>query len=199
MKSIILAAMRWRLVLAGVRCGSGIRVRGFPQVHIHPQASVFLGDGVVLQSKPLRYHGHMHSPVKLLADKPGAVIEVGAKTRLNGTCLHAVTSIRIGKRCLFAAGVQVLDSNAHLLSMDQPLLRVQTVDEGRPVVIGNDVWLGLNVIVLPGTHIGDGSVIGAGVVLSGDIPPGSIVRTASFVVTRGVAGDIDNQHPQALD
>ncbi|MBY4598592.1 acyltransferase [Ottowia caeni] len=182
LKEIFLMLLRWRLILDGVQCQSSVRIRGYPLVHVNKKARIVLGNHVVLQSKSLRYHGFMHSPVKLLADAPGAVIEVGDESRLNGACLHAVKYIRIGKRCLFASGVQVLDSNAHRLSMDQPSSRLRTVDEGRPIIIGDDVWLGLNVIVLPGTRIGDGSIIGAGVILSGDIPAGSIVRPAPYVI-----------------
>lgn len=38
-------------------------------------------------------------------------------------------------------------------------------------MVGNDVWIGQNVTVLPGVHIGDGAIIGAGSVVAGDIPP----------------------------
>ncbi len=185
MKAILLAVMRWRLLLAGVRCGPGVRVRGMPILYRHPQARIELGAGVVLQSKAHRYHAHMHSPVKLLADRAGAIITIGEATRINGACIHAVKSVSIGARCLFAAGVQVLDSNGHRACMETPNQRIDSVDEGKPVVIEDDVWLGLNVVVLPGTRIGAGSIVGAGVVLSGDIPPRSIVRPASFVVEQG--------------
>ena len=43
--------------------------------------------------------------------------------------------------------------------------------QARPVTIGNDVWLGANVTVLPGVTIGDGAVVGAGSVVTRDIPP----------------------------
>lgn len=166
-----------------MRCGSGVHVKGIPLIYKHPDAHISLGDDVVLQSFRRRYHAHMHSPVKLLADRAGAAIIVGEGTRLNGACVHAVKSVEIGARCLFASGVQILDSNAHQACMDNPSCRVDSVDEGKPVIIEDDVWLGLNVIVLPGTHIGAGSIVGAGVVISGTIPPRSIVRSAALRVT----------------
>lgn len=185
MRHLLLTIMRWRLMLAGVNCAAGVRVRGMPIVHRHPAARIELGSGVVLQSLPRRYHAHMHSPVKLLADKPGARISVGDGTRINGACIHAVKSVSIGARCLFAAGVQVLDSNGHEACMDDPTKRIGSMDEGRPVVIEDDVWLGLNVIVLPGAHIGAGSIIGAGAIVSGVVPSRSIVRPPAPAVTRG--------------
>ena len=45
----------------------------------------------------------------------------------------------------------------------------------KPIVIGNDVWIGARVIILGGVHVGDGSVIGAGSVVTRDVEPYSIV------------------------
>lgn len=177
--------LRQGMRLKGVECGEGVRVRGWPQVYCHPEATIVLCPGVVIHSAKVRYHAHMHSPVKLLADRAGAAIRVGSSSRINGACIHAVSSVSIGDRCLIAAGVQVLDSNGHEACMDDPTRRIHSADEGRPVVIEDDVWLGLNVIVLPGTHIGAGSIIAAGVVVSGTIPPRSIVRAAALRVTEG--------------
>ena len=50
----------------------------------------------------------------------------------------------------------------------------QGFEEERPVFVGNDVWLGDRVIILPGVHIGDGCIIGAGSVVTRDIPPYSV-------------------------
>ena len=44
-----------------------------------------------------------------------------------------------------------------------------------PVVIGNDVWIGDRVIIMPGVHVGDGSIIAAGAVVTHDVPPYTIV------------------------
>ena len=51
----------------------------------------------------------------------------------------------------------------------------QKSEEPRPITIGNDVWIGSRVIILPGVHVGDGSVIGAGSVVTKDVEPYSIV------------------------
>lgn len=168
----------------GVEIGSGVKLRGIPQISRLATAKIVIGDRVVLNSRPLRYHAHMHSPVKLLVDAPGAVIEIGEDCRLNGTCIHAMGRITIGRRCLFAANSQIIDSNAHLLLMDSPSDRISSRDVPKQIVIEDDVWVGLNAIVLPGSHIGAGSVIGAGVVVSGIIPPRSLVRCANAIVTR---------------
>jgi tetrahydrodipicolinate N-succinyltransferase len=57
-------------------------------------------------------------------------------------------------------------------------------DEREVTVIGNDVWLGYNAVVLGGAHIGHGSVIGAGAVVRGVIPPYSVVIGNPGVVVK---------------
>ena len=54
-------------------------------------------------------------------------------------------------------------------------MREQGMAEVLPVTIGNDVWIGSRVIILPGVTIGDGCIIGAGAVVTKDVPPYSVV------------------------
>ena len=59
-------------------------------------------------------------------------------------------------------------------SLDVPMC-FQGETEEKPIVIGNDVWIGARVIILPGVHIGDGAIIAAGAVVTRDVAPFSIV------------------------
>lgn len=71
----------------------------------------------------------------------------------------------IGDRVLIAANTQIMDSNGHETSFNQPVLRLSKRDEPKDVIIGNDVWIGANVIVMKGTQIGDNVVIQAGSII----------------------------------
>ena len=117
----------------------------------------------------------MHSPVKLMANRSGASIEIGDNTRINGSCIHAYSKITIGKNCLVAANCQIIDGSGHDLSMDDPANRVNTLGDAKPIVIEDNVWLGINCIVLPGVTIGEGAVIAAGSVVTRDVPAMAVV------------------------
>ena len=145
--------------------------KGKPYIYLHREAKIILNDGVVLNSSNKRYHLNLYAPVKLLADRPGALIKIGNNTRIHGTCIHAYNSITIGDNCLIAANCQIFDGNAHELSFDHVENRLNTRDNGRPIVIEDCVWIGANCLVLPGVRIGYGSVIAAGSVVTKDIPP----------------------------
>lgn len=83
---------------------------------------------------------------------------------LSGGCyFQALNGIRIGKNFLFAPGVKLISSNHDISDKKQ-------VEKAPPIVIGDNVWLGANVIILPGITIGNNVVIGAGSVVTKPIP-----------------------------
>ena len=92
---------------------------------------------------------------------------IGVNCELNGP-------VTIGKYVNMGPEVIVYTQNHSSKRTDIPMQK-QGYDDIRPVVIGDDVWLGRRVIILPGVKIGEGCVIGAGAVVAKDIPPYSVV------------------------
>jgi len=161
-----------RLVFVkGFKKGRGLKVKGNPNIKIVSSASIEVGDNVTLNSRNYGYHVNMHTPVKLMADKVDAIIKIGNNTRINGACLHAYNRIEVGSNCLIAANVQIFDANGHDICFENVSNRINTSDKGRPIIIEDNVWVGLNSIVLPGVTIGQGSVIAANTVVSKNVPP----------------------------
>lgn len=79
--------------------------------------------------------------------------------------------VEIGDGCRFGPNICIYDHD-HLYSYEGGVLDEYKLGE---IVIGKGCWFGANSVILRNTHIGDGCVIGAGVVVKGDIPPHSIV------------------------
>lgn len=77
----------------------------------------------------------------------------------------------IGNNVLIGPGVHIYTVN-HPLDVDTRHRKF--LEFTRPVTIGSDVWIGGRVVVLPGVTIGDGCIIGAGSVVSKDVPPLSL-------------------------
>jgi len=148
-----------------------VRLEGIPVIEVRCGGTLIIEDNVRLKSLNSGYHVNMFAPVKLMADLPGAVVKIGANSRIYGSCIHAFSSIEIGRNCLIAANCQIIDADGHELSFPDVDNRLHTRDEGRPIVIEDSVWLATGTIVLPGVRIGRGSVIGAGSVVTRDIPP----------------------------
>ena len=97
------------------------------------------------------------------------VINVGERTSFNYGCvLIAHERIEIGRGCLFGPNVHVYDFD-HGMSQNGVMDRDQPTTTG-PVHIGDNVWLGANVVVLKGVTIGDNAVIAANSVVYKDVP-----------------------------
>jgi acetyltransferase-like isoleucine patch superfamily enzyme len=102
----------------------------------------------------------------------GAHLSVGDDVYMNGgTWLEVWHDVRIGNNVKFGPYSSLIDDNRHEVEPGAQLFK-------GPVIIGNDVWLGRNVSVMPGVHIGDGSVIGAHSIVTSDIPPKSFAAGA---------------------
>jgi maltose O-acetyltransferase len=97
----------------------------------------------------------------------GENITIGARTFINFnlTALD-VAAITIGEDCQIGPNVQLLTP----LHPIDPEPRRDKLEAAKPIVIGDNVWLGGGVIVCPGVSIGENSVIGAGSVVAKDIP-----------------------------
>ena len=92
---------------------------------------------------------------------------IGINARINGTCT-------IGHHVMMGRDVVVITRNHVFDRTDIPMME-QGLGEERPVVIGNDVWIGDRVVILSGVTVGDGSILAAGAVVTNDVPPYAIV------------------------
>jgi maltose O-acetyltransferase len=92
----------------------------------------------------------------------------------------------IGKNVMMAPDVVILSKNHSHNSTDIPMID-QGYDKEKPVTIGDDVWIGTRVIILPGVSVGSGSILGAGAVITKDVPSRSVVvgNPARVVGLRG--------------
>jgi acetyltransferase-like isoleucine patch superfamily enzyme len=173
--------------MQGLELGNGVVIEGIPVIEIHNGARIIIHDNVELDSVDHQYHISMFSGVKLYAECSGTVISIGSDTRIHGSCLHAKCSITVGRRCLIAANCQIFDCSGHDLSFDNVANRINTYGVCRPIVIEDDVWIGAHAIILPGVRIGKGSIIGAGSVVTSNIPemvvaagnPAKVVKAAT--------------------
>jgi acetyltransferase-like isoleucine patch superfamily enzyme len=125
-----------------------------------------------------------------IAVEKGAVIEIGDHGFINeGVKMCATTGIKIGRDVKIGEAVYIYDSDFHQVTPDQPTKR-------KHIVIGDNVWIGARAIILPGANIGDHAVIGAGSVVTGQIPACSVaVGTPAKIIRRFAAPPPDWERP----
>lgn len=100
----------------------------------------------------------------------GYNITCGERVYFNVNCVVLdVAKVIIGNDVMFAPGVQLYTATH---PVDKELRK--TLEYGKPITIGNDVWIGGGTIILPGITIGNNCVIGAGSVVTKDVPDNSM-------------------------
>jgi acetyltransferase-like isoleucine patch superfamily enzyme len=83
-----------------------------------------------------------------------------ASFAISGGCyFQAINGIHLGKSFLFAPGVKLISANHDMTNNGKYII-------GKPIIIGDNVWLGADVIILPEVEIGDNCIVGAGSVVT---------------------------------
>lgn len=101
------------------------------------------------------------------------LLTIGEKTYMNRYCMISThDEVTIGEGCMFGPGVKVFDNDHEHTPEDGVLSTLKTA----PIRIGNHCWIASDAIILRGTTIGDNCVIGAGCIVKGNIPAGSVIK-----------------------
>lgn len=116
---------------------------------------------------------HLELTFRLLR---GGVLEIGDKSGLSNASITCYEKITIGKNVLIGAGTQIFDTDFHPIISKYRFgdEKKNDVVSKKAVVIEDGVFIGSRAIILKGSHIGKNSIIGAGAVVSGYIPPNQI-------------------------
>ncbi len=126
---------------------------------------ISIGSNVLIRENAyLVAHSDVGGPIK---------IDIGDNVEINERFFaEAHKSIKIGNDVLIGPEVMIFDHNHSFKKKELIRKQSQTV---KPVVIGDDVWIGARAIILAGVTVGKGSVIGAGSVVTKSVPPYSVV------------------------
>ncbi len=149
------------------RAGYGLRADRIP--YMRGRGRLQLGNRVNLSGRSCFYF------MSGMPEPP--VIEIGDSVFIGNKCtLSAARRVRIGAGTLIGPGVRIHDNDGHPLDPGRRARKERiTADEAAPVTIGTNVWIGAGAVVLKGVNIGDDSVVGAGSVVTANVPPQTIV------------------------
>lgn len=185
----------WRLGACGGRFFLGRRSRVVFPRRIRVGRNVFIGDdsyvngyavnGIELADDVRIREGAWIQATSRL-DQPGIGLRIGEGTYIGPRCLlGAGGGIEIGRRVTFGAGVHLLAEDHEFRDASRPIQDQGVTRAG--IVVEDDVWIGNNVIVLDGVRLGRGAVVGAGAVVTRDVPERAIAagNPARVIGTRG--------------
>lgn len=162
---------------SGIKYKNGYRISG--RIYVikpnifHSKSFLFIGEKFHSQSNINENLYGIIQPNVLNIISPNSSIIIGNNVGISGSTITATEKITIGNNVLIGSGCIICDSDAHPI---HPLDRKDCIKKTKssPIVIEDDVFIGARSIILKGVRIGHGSVIGAGSVVTKDIPPMSI-------------------------
>lgn len=125
-------------------------------------------------------HSTFRKNFNISIEGKGKVV-IGANCFFNNNCsINSLESITIGSNSIFGESVKIYDHNHRFNDINKKIM-AQGYSKA-PVVIGKDCWIGSSVIILKGVTIGDNSIIGAGSIITENIPSESIVKPKSLII-----------------
>lgn len=136
--------------------------------YIHNEGRISFGDRVSLHSYP---NGTSYRTA-LTTYFPEAVIEIGNNCNINGTVIHCNELVKIGNNCMFGPGTVICDNDSHRIAKDPVERRKRAVS--KPIILEDNVWIGMNCLILKGVTIGENSIVAAGSVVVNNVPSNSV-------------------------
>ena len=166
---------RLRFIAEGVSLGPRSRIRGWVKLVRKRGAEITIGECFNFSSG-LNINRISRRQTGCICAEEGARIAIGDNVGMSSPCLWARNSIIVGNNVNIGACCVIMDHDAHSLNRE---LRRSRADElgdiaSAPIVIGDDVLIGTGCYILKGVHIGPRSIVGAGSVVTHDVPPDEI-------------------------
>lgn len=147
--------------LRGINVAEGCRFYGIPHFRRYPFSRIEIGRNCTFRSDQTSNLIGVNRKCILSTHEENAKIVIGENCGFSGVTIGAAKDIRIGNNVLCGANSVITDFDWHTdISKTEPA----------PVIIHDNVWIGLNCVVLKGVEIGENSIIGANSLVVRDIP-----------------------------
>jgi acetyltransferase-like isoleucine patch superfamily enzyme len=160
----------------GVVVGNKVRFFGSPIISLAPNSTIEIGEKCVICSVSEMTALGVNHPVVLRTIDTGASIYIGENTGISGATIVAQKKVSIGRECLLGANVVIADTDFHTItSLNRRFNSIKSEIGSAPIEIKDNVFIGMNSVILKGVTIGVNSVVAAGSVVAKDVPPNTIV------------------------
>ncbi len=163
------------LFIQGISFGKGLRSKGLPVVVKAKGSEIIIGRNCTIKSAFLSNFVGLYQRSVIVARAAGAVIRIGDHVGMSGATIYARNKIEIGDHTQIGGNVKILDNDFHPLEAKARREDIKEEIRSAPISIGKDCFIGVNAIILKGTVLGDRCVVGAGAVVSGSFPEGSVI------------------------
>lgn len=176
--------------------GKNLLLKGVPVIFNKGGATLKIGNHVTIKSSFLSNLVGLYSRTIIVTRAPGAVIEIGDNVGISGATIYARKGIYIGENTCVGGNCKILDNDFHPIDMEDRIKLLNDAHGGdaadliptREIHIGKNCFLGCNSIILKGTVLGDGCVVGAGAVVSGKFEDNCVIAGNPARVIKRLVG-----------
>ena len=149
--------------------GRGTKIFGGIIINLNNSKPIQIGDNCKFVSHSRFNMVGVNKKVSISVGK-NAVLKIGKSCGFTGTSIVANNSIIIGDYCNFGGNTFIWDTDFHPLDFeDRRIHRIEKI-KTKPIIIGDDVFVGANSIILKGVNLGNRAIVGAGSVVTKNIP-----------------------------
>lgn len=166
-------------------------LKGVPVIFNKSGARMTIGDNVTVKSSFLSNLVGLYSRTIIVTRAPGAEIVIGDNVGISGATIYARKRIEIGENTCIGGNVKILDNDFHPIEVETRNRLMNDLNGGdselipaKPIKIGRNCFIGCNSIILKGTVLGDGCVVGAGAVVTGNFEDGCVIAGNPARVTK---------------
>ncbi len=167
---VMMKIIRTYLRLRGVQLKQNLRIHSFPLCRRHFSATIKIGSNVTIFNKLSENPAGTSHRTVLVASKPGARLIIGDNVGMSGVVLDCTKEIVLEDFVYLGAGVMVYDTDFHPINFSDRRVKDKSKIKSAPVRICEGAWIGAQTIILKGVTIGPRAVVGAGSVVTRDIP-----------------------------
>jgi acetyltransferase-like isoleucine patch superfamily enzyme len=166
----------WKLFmkLNGVKYGKNVNLYGIPVIYSFGSSEINIGDNTDIKSSFLSSLLGLYQRTIIVA-RNNAKITIGKSVGIAAATIYAMKEIIIGDHAMIGPNTKIFDTDFHPVDPKARLSADDSRISVKPVVIGSNVFIGCNCIILKGSRIGDNSVVGAGSVVSGQFPDNVLI------------------------
>ena len=173
--------MRIRMTLRKVAYEKNVHFLGLTIIKRHSHGKIFIAKECMFRSHVSSNLIGINRPCILSVLTESATLKIGEGCGFSGTVIGCFTEITLGKNVRCGANTLITDSDWHLDDTRSAI--------PKPIIIGDNVWLGVNVTVMKGVTIGNNSIIGAGSVVTKSIPDNVIAAGNPCKVIKEIISD----------
>lgn len=162
----------------GVKCGKNLHFAGWCHLVKFDGSKIAMGDNCTFVSSSFVNHIGLNRKCSIAMETEEAELIIGNNCGFSSTSICCFKSIKIGNQVRIGANSVIMDSDFHNDDF--------RTGGAKPIRIDDNVWIGANVVVMKGVHIGENSIIGMNSVVTKNIPANSVAAGVPCKVIKSI-------------